>query len=1722
MQMHRIARHHELQTKALLQPLLPDLSVQLIGIIGTQSQTVKDVSERLLNLSIKDFLERTLRYTLPHLVLQRNSDALAQLASVLKTDGAMLCVEHAHHILAKLFMEDEFEGSIAYLLSLVSPDGAISRFNLVKACALDLIAALTFELGSGSAARQSTVTRALETVQRELNADRSIGISATGPASLAKFLGHHFLGILAYANAQVRNETVSVSSRTAVLRSLAVVIKLLGPGVTIFTSQLLAAFQASLAIPELRSACLDGWDALLHTLDAATLGPNLGHVILALTSQGNLDDAHRKRIVAILRRTLEGSSVSLGRVLPDMVVQPTDRAFREALKPWTTDVGQLALPDALRKLLTACGKESPLVVENAVLQLRDLMRASEAWLASTVLSDSPDPVVSDLVPTLFETCHRFREESEPIVRLCGDCIGIVGAIDPARLSSGGKDDFELVVESFGAHRDAVAFVCRMLERQLVPAFKSSQDPVYQDPVAYAIQELLSFCGFTKDTPTLNPAVDSLAKMWHDFSPGVAQAIRPLLDSRYSVAPYPKRPVTYPIFRSRTTHRDWTRTLALDLIPRVVGSNAQKIFSVCESVVRNDVFGFSSFLLPHMVLNIVLCGTAADKDQLAIEILALVEEAATTSDPDDNLQRMCQTTFSLLDHLNAWMRSKYAARSRLRPSRAGGAADPVGDQQLADAHDFLGRVPHNVLAHASLNCKSYSRALKHVELHIREEERKKSGDDRVLPWLGLQLRLLANLDDADSMEGVSEKVTMPAMDQEVLQHEAAGRWTAAQSCYEMLLQSDAGVLDHHLGLMKCQRQLGHFESLLAHVNGTLAEHPEWSRTLNAHRIEASWRLGSWDSLDRFLESDFEPRFEASVGGLLSAITKDDKAAFERQISALRAQLSGAFSSSISGTYAQSYDIALKLHMLEDVQSFYEGFGAEGGPPDRLQNLVKLFESRVDITVPSHRVQEPLLDLRRASTRMHAVNSTQHMAGVHLETGRLWLKSAKIARKAGYFQAAYSDILHAAKVDAPFLQVEKAKWMWSQGDKYRALTDLNRFVQSRAAGSDAAQGERSRQFCGGNAPTWVKGHLLLARWMEETSGGQTSAVIAQYEKTTREHAWEKVYFYLGRYYIKLLENERAKEAAASKSNPGQRSYAMTLQIVKMFSRALQHGTKYIYQTMPRMLTLYLDLGNIAGMTSYEANQPQQSKDQTFHAMNKHMRKVVGYLPAYQFLSAFPQILSQICHRNPLVFSVLETIMINVLTAYPQQGLWQLIPVSKSTFSARAKRGEQVLNKIKVQIFARSRSLQLLIPTSLEITDELLHLAQYKDVANPKATSFSISRDFKNLHKASHLSMIVPMQSLMSVNMPSDNQTVANHSPFGKDLVTIQRFMDEVEVMPSLVKPKKIAILGSDGKKYFFLCKPSDDLRKDARLMEFNTLVNRLLKKNPETRKRRLYIRTYFVTPLNEDSGMIEWVNNLVGFRNIIANHWSRRSLQVHAQEVKDAFERQVKAEKDNRPKDAVASFKALYPPVFHEWFLETFPEPNAWLAARTAYTRTCAAISMVGYVVGLGDRHGENILFDSTNGDTVHVDLNCLFEKGLTFERPERVPFRLTQNMVDGFGTTGVEGMFRKSCEETMRVLRTNKDSLMSVLETFTHDPLLEWKKAKMVQERDSLEVRNESAIRSLAAIKTKLDGIISSKSSSSAAGSGLPLSVEGQVRELISSATDLFNLSMMYVGWASHL
>lgn len=160
---------------------------------------------------------------------------------------------------------------------------------------------------------------------------------------------------------------------------------------------------------------------------------------------------------------------------------------------------------------------------------------------------------------------------------------------------------------------------------------------------------------------------------------------------------------------------------------------------------------------------------------------------------------------------------------------------------------------------------------------------------------------------------------------------------------------------------------------------------------------------------------------------------------------------------------------------------------------------------------------------------------------------------------------------------------------------------------------------------------------------------------------------------------------------------------------------------------------------------------------------------------------------------------------------------------------------------------------------------------------------------------------------------------------------------------------------------------------------------------------------------------------------------------------------------------------------QWFKERFTTPHNWYQARSSYIRTAAVMSIVGYILGLGDRHGENILLDSMNGDVVHVDFNCLFNKGEAFEVPEVVPFRLTHNMTHAMGPLGVEGQYRKCCEITLKVLQDQTTTLMSVLRPFVYDPLLSWK-GKVNTDQKS-ERTDSAAMQNVRNIEERLKGYV---------------------------------------------
>ncbi len=68
-----------------------------------------------------------------------------------------------------------------------------------------------------------------------------------------------------------------------------------------------------------------------------------------------------------------------------------------------------------------------------------------------------------------------------------------------------------------------------------------------------------------------------------------------------------------------------------------------------------------------------------------------------------------------------------------------------------------------------------------------------------------------------------------------------------------------------------------------------------------------------------------------------------------------------------------------------------------------------------------------------------------------------------------------------------------------------------------------------------------------------------------------------------------------------------------------------------------------------------------------------------------------------------------------------------------------------------------------------------------------------------------------------------------------------------------------------------------------------------------------------------------------------------------------------------------------PVMRHYFTERHKTPVSWYRMRLNYARSLAVTSVVGHIVGLGDRHTSNILMDNGTGEVVHIDLGIAFEQ-----------------------------------------------------------------------------------------------------------------------------------------------
>ncbi|KAK1929182.1 Serine/threonine-protein kinase SMG1 [Phytophthora citrophthora] len=322
------------------------------------------------------------------------------------------------------------------------------------------------------------------------------------------------------------------------------------------------------------------------------------------------------------------------------------------------------------------------------------------------------------------------------------------------------------------------------------------------------------------------------------------------------------------------------------------------------------------------------------------------------------------------------------------------------------------------------------------------------------------------------------------------------------------------------------------------------------------------------------------------------------------------------------------------------------------------------------------------------------------------------------------------------------------------------------------------------------------------------------------------------------------------------------------------------------------------------------------------------------------------------------------------------------------------------------------------------------------------------------------------LALTNMPG---ALVGNSRGQVEPVTIHRVDPSVAILRTKTKPKSLELIGSDGKTYKYLLKAREDLRLDERIMQFLRVTNDFLQADVAAAARDLSAQNYSVIPLSRNTGLIQMVPDVVplfqvytarndtggrGTPDPVASSPVQQppppAAQFYAKLKQHGV---VNVAPNNRSQWPASVLKQVYQELVSQRPRNVLQQEiisrsedlrESWVKS-ARLSKSLAVMSVLGYIVGLGDRHLDNILLCINSGDIVHIDHNVCFDKGRRLKVPEIVPFRLTPMLQDALGFTGVEGRFRVAFETTLRVVRSDdvREALLTLFDAFVYSPLVDW-------------------------------------------------------------------------------
>jgi len=728
----------------------------------------------------------------------------------------------------------------------------------------------------------------------------------------------------------------------------------------------------------LRLSAIQAWGTLVKNYQPAEVGAMLAHMIAVFMQIWSKCNAREKDMIKLVIQDVIGlfeEVINTDYSIPSLSDIPELEQIAKRLNGWR----EKAAPRfVLELLLRRCNNETAVICHRGLVELRQYLAKQEPFIHSLIMAENCDKLITQLLRCLLDIVAKYHDTDADIMALAVDCLGMVGAVDPSRTDAA-KEVVEINVQgNFEDAEECVTFAMALIEHRLVGCFRSATDTKAQGYLAWAMQELLVFCGFTAqilDTSKGLGADQIMLRKWGKFSKPVRETLTPLLTSKYSITSAPTLVETeYPIYLNQKSYRDWLQTFTLATMKEAQGDNARKIFTlICSRIIKDQDLRIANFVLPYAVLNVIISGSDSHRENIRQEFLAVLEsiEKAKTDQDAAKSRLACQSVFIFIDCLAKWLKQHRRAKIEHKQMLAKKAnrfiaADENEESDPAEMRvaGLLSALPSKLMSDASFKCGSYARALFYWEQRCREVEKDPTRHDMSFYYQHWQL-IYSHLEEPDGIEGISAKFTYRSFEQQILEHETAGHWSAAQSCFEMALATDPCDLKMQKGLLNSIKQAGHHEIFLHQVDNLTALFPENAQVYSTLAIESCWMTDKCVEMETYLNRSEKSGFEYALGNAILALHDGNNEMFEQGISAVQKMLGDAIIASGTDSSRQCYDALAKLHAVQDLKAIQ---GYLWQDPVQRRASMSLLDERLKCMTPTPKYQQFCLALRRAAIHM----------------------------------------------------------------------------------------------------------------------------------------------------------------------------------------------------------------------------------------------------------------------------------------------------------------------------------------------------------------------------------------------------------------------------------------------------------------------------------------------------------------------------------------------------------------------------------------------------------------------------------------------------------------------------------------------------------------------------------------------------------------------------------